>query len=98
HRANTMFKLTYQAFVMTYTLSGYIAIKFVTSVRNSYAKVVSVILFGLIFSSIISYSKIATNSYYMDFDTYKGLHGDTCVKSRYPNIANTIHWFRYLDI
>jgi uncharacterized membrane protein len=94
YRANTMFKLTYQAFVMTYLASGYIAIRVLTGLRNKVLQGISYILFVVMFASILHYAPIATKSYYADLKVYKGLDGETWLKEKDPDIYNAIIWLR----
>ncbi len=93
HRANTMFKLTYQAFVMFYTTSGYIALRYILSMKGAIKKIGSAIFFTIIFASILWYPKFAIKSYYHDLKGYVGLSGSIWLKERNPDIYNAISWF-----
>lgn len=93
HRANTMFKLTYQAFVMFYVTSGYIAAKSLISARGLIKKFAVFIFFGVLFSGILWYSKFAINSYYNDLKEYKGLAGNSWLKLQKPNVYSAVLWF-----
>ncbi|OGM36060.1 hypothetical protein A3E41_04965 [Candidatus Woesebacteria bacterium RIFCSPHIGHO2_12_FULL_38_9] len=92
YRANTMFKLTYQAYVMFYLSSGYIAVRAITTFKDYYVKRFMVIYFAVTFYSILSYAQIAINSYYGNLKSYRGLKGDTWLTAQYPNEANAITW------
>lgn len=94
YRANTMFKLTYQAFVMSYLVSGYVAVRIINSTKDFYLKRFWVIFWGIIFYSIISYAQISTNSYYGDLKNYFGLNGINWLKTQYPYEYQAIQWFR----
>jgi uncharacterized membrane protein len=94
YRANTMFKLTYQAFVMSYLSSGYIVIRILTSIKNKYWKFANLVFFALLFASILQYPKIATKSYYGDLKVYKGLNGEIWLKNKHPDLYNSVLWFR----
>ncbi|OGM09535.1 hypothetical protein A2159_00070 [Candidatus Woesebacteria bacterium RBG_13_34_9] len=94
HRANTMFKLTYQAFVMSYLTSGYIFVKTLTSVKNLINKIAIFGLFALIFASLLWYPFFAVPSYYQKLKNYKGLSGETWLKNSYPYTFEVVDWFR----
>lgn len=94
HRANTMFKLTYQAYVMSYLASGYITIRILTSLKKLSLKVITVVFFSIIFTSILWYPKFAINSYYNNLKTYRGLSGETWLSLKYPDIYNAVLWLR----
>ncbi len=94
YRANTMFKLTYQAFVMSYLASGYIAIRFVDSFKNLFVKAIAGGVLIAIFVSILNYAPISTKSYYGDLKFYKGLDGETWLKEKNPDLYGAINWLR----
>lgn len=94
HRANTMFKLTYQAFVMSYLASGYIAIRTLIWIKRKSFKVVLAFLYVIIFGSVLYYPKIAINSYYGDLKNYRGLNGELWLSSTHPEAYQAILWFR----
>lgn len=93
HRANTMFKLTYQAFVMAYILSGYIVAKVIVSEKKFRFRVIKKLLLFAVLSSVLIYPKYAIGSYYNDFKNYKGLDGSSWLSDRYSNVASTVDWF-----
>lgn len=94
HRANTMFKLTYQAFVMFYLSSGYIAVRTLLWLKNNVVKISLLLFYALAFASILWYPNFAVKSYYGDLKTYKGLSGETWLSDRYPEIYKSVLWFR----
>jgi uncharacterized membrane protein len=87
-----MFKLTYQAFVMFYITSGYIAIRSIALLKNTVSKIGAALLFITIFTGILWYPKFAISSYYHNLEGHVGLSGDTWLKVKYPDIFNTIIW------
>lgn len=93
HRANTMFKLTYQAFVMSYLTSGYIALRFLTYTKSFLKKSTLLLFFTVVFASILWYSAFAIKSYYHDLKGYVGLSGSLWLKERDPDIYYAIDWF-----
>jgi len=93
-RANTMFKLTYQAFVMTYLSSGYITVRILSIASNLNMRRILFIFFMLLFAAVLTYPSFAINSYYGELKEYKGLSGETWLKKRYPNEYAAILWLR----
>ncbi|OGM28350.1 hypothetical protein A2962_00705 [Candidatus Woesebacteria bacterium RIFCSPLOWO2_01_FULL_39_61] len=94
YRANTMFKLTYQAFVIFYTLCGYIAIRTLIFLKELKLKIPLLLIYVVIFSAIFMYPAFGIKSYYSDLKNYKGLSGNTWLKERYPEIYQAVGWFR----
>ena len=94
YRANTMFKLTYQAFVMFYLTSGYVVVKTIQQVKRKSLKLVTRTFFIAIFASILIYPYFSINSYYSSLETYRGLNGETWLLTSHPNEYAAINWFR----
>lgn len=94
YRANTMFKLTYQAFVIFYTLCGYVAIRSLIFLKELKLKIPLLSIYVLIFSAVFMYPSFGIKSYYSEFKEYKGLSGNTWLKERYPEIFGVVEWFR----
>jgi uncharacterized membrane protein len=100
HRANTMFKLTYQAFVMSYLASGYIFVRFISAIRNQFLKLLSFVSVVLVLLSLFLYPTFAIKSYYGDIfqsDTnsrYKGLNGEVWMKTQRPEEYDVIQWLK----
>lgn len=93
-RANTMFKLTYQAYVMTYLSSGYITVRLLSWTKKIIVRSLLFIFFLIIFAAVLTYPSFAINSYYGDLKNYHGLNGETWLKSRYQSVYETILWLR----
>jgi uncharacterized membrane protein len=83
-RANTMFKLVYQAFIMYSLISGYVFIR----LRHSFFYR---LIFSLVFIIHLSYSYFAIKSYY-GLKNYKGLWGLNFLKTAYPDNLAAINW------
>ncbi|MGD8744032.1 MAG: DUF2298 domain-containing protein [Candidatus Woesebacteria bacterium] len=94
YRANTMFKLTYQAFVMFYLSSGYVMVRIFTAVDNLAVKFITGVLFALIAYSVLIYPPEAVDSYYQELKTYRGLRGDTWLKAFHPERYRVISWLK----
>jgi len=92
-RANTMFKFTYQAFIMMGLLFGWLAGK-VSNIRN---KVLSAMVTGglfLLFGGLLIFPYLAFSSYYGGFGSYRGLDGFSFLYRRFPDEVAIIN---YLD-
>ncbi|KKQ96617.1 MAG: YYY membrane protein [Candidatus Woesebacteria bacterium GW2011_GWB1_39_12] len=94
HRANTMFKLTYQAFVMSYLASGYIVIRSLTLLKKFFPRLLLSLFYLSIFAALLRYPFIATKSYYADLKTYRGLSGETWLENQNPDIFKAIVFLR----
>ncbi len=93
-RANTMFKLTYQAYVMFYLSSGYIAIRTLMFVDRLLFRRLLLIFYATAFALILIYPSFAVNSYYGELKEYRGLSGETWLKEKYPQEYRAILWLR----
>lgn len=83
-RANTMFKLVYQAFIMYSLISGYLLIR----LRKNF---LYCLLFSIIFTLHLSFSFFAIKSYY-SLKEYKGLWGLRFLERSYSNNLAAINW------
>lgn len=83
-RANTMFKLVYQAFVMYGLTLGYLYVRF----RRFFTYR---LLFALILLFHLSYLYFGLNSYY-GLKNYQGLWGLNFLKNSYPDNLKAINW------
>lgn len=93
-RANTMFKLVYQSFLMLSIASGYSIIRLFsqTTLREKLFLLPYIIL-GSIFLTVVSiYPYFAVSSYYDSLRTYHGLNGITYLNTSYPTDAPAITW------
>jgi len=84
-RANTMFKLVYQAFIMYSLISGYVLIR----LRQHF---LFRFLFSIIFIIHLSYSVFSVRSYYNSLKTYRGLWGLEFLEKFYPDNLKAINW------
>lgn len=92
-RANTMFKLFYQAFILLGISTGYIIARLFSEVsfRKSFLGIIF-LLFSVGFSSFVFiYPYLAVNSAY-DFSSYKSLDGTSYLKKIYPEDYEAIIW------
>ena len=75
-RANTMFKLTYQAFVVSILTFGVLVANVLESRTALFKRTVLYFLIIVIFGSSIMFSALAYPSYYGNFKEYHGLNGE----------------------
>jgi len=92
-RANTMFKLTYQSFVMFSLVSGYVIVRILTSLRQKFLKLVCCLLFVVCCIFIFIYPYFAVRSYY-GLKIYQGLYGLGYLKNLYPEDFKAILWLK----
>lgn len=88
YRANTMFKLTYQAFIMLSLASAYTIIRQMAYSKWHIANLIGSI--GLFLVSIYPY--FAINSYYGNLKMYHGLDGSSYLKTLYPSDYEALVW------
>lgn len=69
-RANTMFKLTYQAYIMFGLCMGYIIIRYMLHARNLKRKIIGVVS-AILFITTVCYANNAIKSWYGDVFKYK---------------------------
>lgn len=86
-RANTMFKLTYQAFIMMGTLSGVVFSNLVDKFSNNNWRKKSILLMIvlLIFGGMVLFPFKAFPAYYGNFQTQKTLNGEMWIMEEYPD-------------
>ncbi len=98
-RANTMFKLTYQAFILLSISSSYILIRIVSSFKSQLKSKLSKIFFvvfifggACLFFLVSIYPYFAIPSGYGDLKKYKGLNGINYLKEIKKSDYDAIIW------
>ncbi|MBI4028990.1 MAG: hypothetical protein HY376_01370 [Candidatus Blackburnbacteria bacterium] len=97
-RANTMFKFTYQSFVMFALATPYVLWKIVSANSLKHRLAAKVLLLLPIFallSLVTSYSYFAVKSYYLG-NAYQGLDGTRWLQKMYPGEYRTVEWLNNL--
>jgi YYY domain-containing protein len=94
YRANTMFKLGYQAFMMLGLSSAYIFIRIRQLNYKSFGSSIFYFIFYILFFLVAIYPYFAINSYYGGLKTYLGLYGLNWIASQYPDDYKGIVWLR----
>lgn len=88
YRANTMFKLAYQAFIMLSLVSAYSLVTIVRNTRNWIFIIVSIFLSTV----VLLYPFFAVLSYYGELQTYRGLDGTRHFAQTRPEDLATIQY------
>jgi len=101
YRANTMFKLVFQAFMLLSLMSGYVFVRFAGFFRHAIAlrKLTNIALLGLwtivalsIIGLVALYPYLSIMSYYGNLQSYRGLDGTKYLQSLYPGDYFAIKW------
>lgn len=99
YRANTMFKLVYQSFILLSLSAGYIYIRILSGTKQHFHTWKErLFLFLFVVSSIYLvtlvciYPYFAITSYYGKTLQYQQLDGTTYLKTLYPDDYNAIRW------
>lgn len=92
-RANTMFKLTYQSFMMFALVESYIMIKTLASLKNQVQKAFFLVLISSLLLFIFIYPHYAVKSYY-GLKNYRGLYGLNYLQQGYPDDYQAVLWLK----
>ncbi|MDP3987889.1 MAG: DUF2298 domain-containing protein, partial [Candidatus Levybacteria bacterium] len=97
YRANTMFKLVYQSFIMLSITSGYIIVRIISNLKNQKLKIISfsipfITLTFILLSLVLIYPYFAINSFYGNLQINKGLEGTSYLNTLYPKDYQAILW------
>lgn len=94
HRANTMFKLTYQSFMMFSVMIGYIYVRVISSLPKGHKRSFSKLLYVGIILALLIYPAYAIKGYYgnLEIKNYKGLYGLKFIERLYPDDYKAIKW------
>lgn len=88
YRANTMFKLTYQAFMMLCICSAYILVHVAKETKNVLFSGISILLTTI----VLIYPFLAIPSYYGNFTSYKRIDGIKYLSATRPQDYSAINW------
>lgn len=96
YRANTMFKLTYQEFIMLSIASSYILVRLILNFKKNVKKnklYIPYFLFAVILLTLVfSYPFFSVGSYFNNLKVNYGLDGITYIKNLYPQDYSAITW------
>jgi YYY domain-containing protein len=93
-RANTMFKLTYQAFILFGVSSGFIFLKFIKARRFKWQLKFAIITL-ILFLSSFWYTKVSVGAWYGNVfnpEKYKGLDAAAYLQEKMPDDYLGIQW------
>jgi uncharacterized membrane protein len=98
YRANTMFKLVFQSFIMLSLVSGYVITRMLQLYKENIRLIGKIVLslwvivtWGLL-TVVFIYPFLATKSYYSDLKTYQGLDGLAYLKTIHPDDYKGVMW------
>jgi uncharacterized membrane protein len=96
YRANTMFKLVFQAFIMLSIASGYIIVRIIANIKNQKSKIfnlssIFILITFVLLMLVMTYPYLAIKSYY-SLTTYKGLDGMKYLQTLYQTDYDAIVW------
>ena len=91
-RANTMFKLVYQSFILYSLCSGYVLFRLSEVMKTIFFINIYKIFFTIAFVIHMIYPYFAVKSYYGELRLYHGLDGLTYLKDLYPDNYKAILW------
>lgn len=109
YRANTMFKLVFQAFILLSIASGYIIVRIISNITFSSLSAskyqisnIKSVVFSVIFTLttllllclVFVYPFQATYSYYGNLIKYKGIDGTAYLKESYPDDYEGIEFLK----
>lgn len=92
YRANTMFKLAYEAFIMLSIVCGYIIVKIISNLNDKKFLVLFFIPTLVFLYLVFLYPVFAINSYYDNLKTYKGIDGLSYMKKDHGEDYELINW------
>jgi|CXWL01.1.fsa_nt_gi uncharacterized membrane protein len=90
-RANTMFKLTYQAFIMMGILFGWLVGQ-IGQIKKTLVKVGFIGIVAVSFTSLMIFPGIAFETYYNNFKSYRGVNGLTFLSTRFREDLGIINY------
>ena len=96
HRANTMFKLTYQSFMMFSVSVGYIIVRVLSSLKNILLKKMAMVFYLFFFLLLMVYPFYSIKGYYgtINLSNYKGLYGLKFLKTSFSDDYAAILWLQ----
>ena len=94
HRANTMFKFTYEAFMMFAAASGYCFIRVTSGIGKVVPKAFISACLSILIAMVMVYPYFAVSGYYktLSITNYKGLNGLDFIETKYPQYSTIIKW------
>ncbi len=92
-RANSMFKLVYQAFIIYSLSAGYIIARIKEGLKTQkLIKIILTLIFSIVFSIHMLYPYFAIRGYYGRLKEYQGIYGLDFLKKQHPNSYEAVNW------
>ncbi|KPU46233.1 hypothetical protein OXPF_01520 [Oxobacter pfennigii] len=94
HRANTMFKLVYQSFIMLGIAGGYIAVRTHSAVKKKSLKIIYTIILAIVLLLPMQFPYYAVKGYYTSVkpSNYKGLYGLDFLRRLHADDYEAVKW------
>ncbi len=92
-RANTMFKLTYQAFVLMSLVAGWLVVE-IQAVKFRWWKIPLVAVIVAVTASLLVFPYFGYRGFYGEFKKLKGLDGLSWLQMEYPDDYTAILWLK----
>lgn len=95
-RANTMFKLTYQAFIMSSLVFG-VLMNIVIEQFKAKKRIISILTLVLclgVFGSVMIFPVLSFPSFYENFEKFRGLNGEVWLKEKIPENYEVIQFLK----
>jgi uncharacterized membrane protein len=99
YRANTMFKLVFQSFIMLSLVTGYVIMRMLSLLRDADIRRVEksflllwTIAAWILLTIVFIYPFMAIRSYYNELKDYRGLDGIAYLKTVHPDDYTAITW------
>lgn len=96
-RANTMFKLTYQSFVLSVIIFGVGLTQLFHTAQKTTIKGIMFVCFVFVFGSSMMFPTLAYPAFYDNFKEYKGLNGEEWLKTSSPTKYEFLLFLRSSD-
>lgn len=95
-RANTMFKLTYQSFIMSGVVFGVLINTVIEKVRekSTFWRRAVVFVTMVIFCGVMMFPSLSFPAYYENFKTLRGLNGELWLKEKSPSKFSVIQFLK----
>ncbi len=94
HRANTIFKLTYQSFIMFSISIAYVFVRIKSSLKKCFSSSILTFAFCILIFALLVYPNYSIPGYYgkLEAKNYKGLYGLNFLDRLYPDDYKLITW------
>jgi len=92
YRANTMFKLVYESFIMLSICSAFVIVKLLAAIKNKLILILFSLITIFLLCLVLIYPVFAINGYYGNLKTYQSLNGIKYLSNLYLDDYALINW------